>query len=117
MYIIYILLLYMYTNMLLLKMLKWLKILFYWSHSQMKFDYEYYILGDKLKQVNNVRDLGVTFQQNLMFSFHVEQICSKALKKSWFSNYKYKIVWWWCLPKTLYYISNVGPILEYCSVL
>ena len=41
----------------------------------------YYLTGTKLKDVQSIKDLGVTFTSNLTFSNHIELISSKAMRK------------------------------------
>lgn len=98
------------TNELKLNTLKCVKMSFYYS--QLKFYYEYFILGIKLKEVNFVTNLGVIIQQNLMFSSCVEKTCSKALKNLGFLIRNTKEFNNEVYIKTLY-VSNVRPILEY----
>ena len=40
--------------------------------SQIIFDFEYIIFGDKLKNINYIKDFGVIFQENLTFSSHID---------------------------------------------
>lgn len=50
-----------------------------YTRSRNKINYDYYLLNDKLVEVDTIQDLGVTFQSNLYFSSH--NSCAKALKR------------------------------------
>jgi hypothetical protein len=86
------------------------------SRSKNMLNKVYHLLGDNIEEISSVRDLGVVFQTNLLFSSHIDYICSKALRVLGFINrntkgFKNEL----CL--TTLFTSLVRPILEYCSVL
>lgn len=45
-----------------------------------KINKEYYILDDRLSEINTVGDIGLVFQSNLIFSHHINQTFSKTLR-------------------------------------
>jgi hypothetical protein len=51
-----------------------------YTRSRNKINHDYHILDDKLIKVNNIQDLGSSFQLNLSFFSHIEKLCTKALK-------------------------------------
>jgi len=51
-----------------------------YSHSLAKINHDYYIIDEKLAEINTIRDLRVTFQPNLSFYTNIDQSCTKALK-------------------------------------
>lgn len=50
------------------------------TRSRTKINHGYYILDDKLVEVNTICVIGVIFQTNLSFSFHIKKSYTKALK-------------------------------------
>lgn len=78
--------------------------------SQIKFDSEYIILVDKLKNVNYDTDLIMNFQQNLMFSSHIDQICSKAIRNLGFLTRNSKELTYKVSLKTLVEIVRILSI-------
>jgi hypothetical protein len=52
----------------------------YFSRSKNKLDNVYHFFGERINEITNVRDIGVIFQTNLLFSSHIKYICMKALR-------------------------------------
>lgn len=78
-------------------------------------DFNYHINNVTLTRVNTIKDLGVTFDQKLSFTFHFETVSKKAMQMLGFvirntREFKNKIA-----IKTLYY-AYVRSKLEYACV-
>lgn len=48
--------------------------------SNPKINKKYYIIDDRLKEINAANDLGVEFQSNFLFSSYIGQTFLKALR-------------------------------------
>jgi hypothetical protein len=66
------------NNGLNLNVAKCKKITFLRNKNNINFNYN--ILGENLPNLSSINDLGINFQSNLLFTTHIENICSKALK-------------------------------------
>jgi hypothetical protein len=76
---------------------------------------EYYIGQNKIKRVNEIRDVGVIFDEKLTFVPHIESIIKKASRMLYFVGRNIK-VFKGVKIKTIIYNGLVRSILEYCSV-
>lgn len=78
-------------------------------------EHSYYIKGDKVGELDTIRDLGVTFDRKLTFIPHVDSIIKKSSKMLGFvlrNTKQFRS----CKTKIMLYNCLVRSVLEYCSV-
>jgi hypothetical protein len=86
------------------------------SRSKNKLDNIYQFFDERINETTNVRDLGVMFQTNLLFSSHIDYICMKELRYLGFITRNTKNFTNERCLKNLY-TSLVRPIIEYWSII